>query len=77
MRARAHTHTPGRYPKDTVSVISLICRSAEAVFDHHQHFDTQAEAEEQLLEHKRALKVCHVSLSCLYVCVCVVCVCVL
>mgnify|MGYP006301905243 FL=1 len=39
---------------DTVSIISHICRSAEAVFDHHQHFEAQAEAEEQLLEFKRS-----------------------
>jgi len=37
-----------------VRIISDICRSAEGVFDHHQHFEAQAEAEEQLLEYKRA-----------------------
>mmetsp|Transcript_18553 Transcript_18553/g.48364 ORF Transcript_18553/g.48364 Transcript_18553/m.48364 type:complete len:728 (+) Transcript_18553:1051-3234(+) len=43
----------GRYPVETVGIISDICRAAEGVFDHHQHFDAQAEAEEQLLEYKR------------------------
>lgn len=62
-----HTHTftthihatplTGRYPSETIAIISSICRSAEAVFDHHQHFETIAEAEEQLLAHKRAKQV--------------------
>ncbi|KAF5837892.1 pyruvate kinase [Dunaliella salina] len=43
----------GKYPVDTVGIICDICRAAEGVFDHHQHFDAQAEAEEQLLEYKR------------------------
>lgn len=55
-----HIHAPpltGRYPSETIAIISSICRSAEAVFDHHQHFETIAEAEEQLLAHKRAKQV--------------------
>ena len=46
----------GLYPTQCVSIISDICRSAEAVFDHQQHFDAQAEAEEQLLEYKHLMQ---------------------